>query len=557
MLLQPLLYKRTIAQSQTQLDSVAKPVKSTDGTSAGLSRDIAASKSKVSIGSLKVSPSWETTLLSPLGGPFISSPLSPGPSSGAGSQREPILAGLSGAKKSSNKVSVTTITRENQSASGGKMEGAASGTGMDFFEGGSFMPSSSQYRIEITPRISVQGEYDDNVLLRKTNKVADYKTTLSPGIKISGISDSTGLDLDYEFGWVRYHKRTRNDYVQHKGSLQFWQRLSRHLTFRLQDYYIKSDDILAALDQLPVSQRIPEPETLQAYQSNRAQALLEYQFGPESSVTAGYVYNIMDNKDPNLEDVTEYGPFGKLSYWYNKRNGLELNYQFLRYDYSTKGTAIETRPDLERHDIVGRYIHRFGAPTSALIQYGLHIRDFPDVSVTYQIHDFSAGFEHAFSSHTSMALGAGYYRATGDTTIKPGYNFLARLTRSFERGSITLGATHSWDQGYIEVVPRGFTVYTQGLANANYNLSEDLNVYGGISYRRNDYSEDELDIFAGEKVPDDETYRGRCGVRWQFYRWFSLDLRYRYEKRISDDPNYDFDDNRITLILSASRPFKW
>jgi putative beta-barrel porin BBP2 len=458
--------------------------------------------------------------------------------------------------KEPRKFSLKTLAEENVSNSKKKIGGAQGELG-NFFEGVSSTPSKGAYRIEVTPRISIEEEYDDNIFLRKSNIVSDYTTTLSPGIKAVANSDTNGIDLDYQFGWVKYHNNTRNDYVRHVGALKLWQKLSNHLTFRLEDFYIKSDDILAALNQIPVSQRIPDPETLQAYQRNIARAFFEYQFGPESQVSSGYVYNFTDNEDPNLEDINEYGPFINLSYWYNQRNGLELEYEFLRYDYHTNGTAVESRPDLDRQDILGRYIRRFGDGTSGLLQYGLFIRDYPDVSVNYQIHDFSFGFEHAFSSRTSVALGTGYYRATGDTTIKPGYNFLASIDRNFERGSLSLSLVHSFDQGYNEVVPRGFTVYSQGLLDANYSLRENLNFYGNLSYRRNDYSEDDLDIIGGERVPDDQTYRGRCGITWNFYRWASLDLGYLYTKRISDDPDFDFDDNRVTLKLTGSYLYKW
>ncbi|MCF8131426.1 MAG: outer membrane beta-barrel protein [Deltaproteobacteria bacterium] len=437
-----------------------------------------------------------------------------------------------------------------------KFEGAA-GTLGDFFEGVSSTPSKGAYRIEITPRITVQEEYDDNIFLRNTNIVSDYTTTLSPGIKLVANSDTNGVDLDYELGWVKYHKGTRNDYIRHSGGLKLWQQLGNHLKIQLEDYYIKSDDILAAINQIPVSQRIPQPETLQAYQANRARALLEYQFGPGKQISAGYKYNITDNKDPNLEDTTEYGPFAKLAYWFSQKDGLEFDYTFSRYDYGTKGTAAETRPDLDSHDVLGRYIHRFAEKTSALAQYGLFIRNFPDVSVSYQIHDFSAGFDHAFSKRTAVTLGGGYYRATGDTNIKPGYNFLAAINRTFERGVIYFSATHSFDQGYNEVVPRGFTVYSEGLLRGNYTVTEKLNLYGNLSYRRNDYSNDDLDIIGGETTPDDQTYRGRFGFNWNIYRWVSLDLGYQHTKRISDDPEYDFDDNRVTLKLTGSYPYKW
>ena len=86
-----------------------------------------------------------------------------------------------------------------------KIAGAA-GTLGDFFEGVSSTPSKGAYRIEITPRITVQEEYDDNIFLRNTNIVSDFTTTLSPGIKVVANSDTNGIDLDYELGWVKYHR---------------------------------------------------------------------------------------------------------------------------------------------------------------------------------------------------------------------------------------------------------------------------------------------------------------------------------------------------------------
>ena len=92
---------------------------------------------------------------------------------------------------------------------------------------------------------------------------------------------------------------------------------------------------------------------------------------------------------------------------------------------------------------------------------------------------------------------------------------------------------------------------------ADYTVSEKVSLYGSLSYRRNDYSEDELDIMGGEQVPEDQAYRGRCGVIWKFHRWVSLDFGYDYNKRISDDAASDYDDNRVTLKLTGSYPYKW
>lgn len=429
--------------------------------------------------------------------------------------------------------------------------------GAEVFVPGLAMASPTGSRIEITPRVRISEEYDDNVLMTKENKQADFRASLSPGIKVNAQWDRTALDLDYEFGWVKYHKRSQNDYVRHQGSLRFSREIARHVFFQLEDTYIKSDDILASQVLDPLSQRII-PGVLQTYQSNNARALVEYRFGPESRVAGGYVYNIMDNKDSRLQDTTEYGPFALFSYWFNKRNGLVFDYKHSRYKYTPKDTP-GARPDLRRDTGAARYIHRFNPRTSAFVQYALVRNNFFDVAVTYMIHDGRVGIDHAFSPTTSGGLGGGYYRASGDTTIEPGYDFFARFGRTFDggRGSLDLGVEHGFDQGYIEVVPRGFTRFWSGQVSVSYRPMEAMDVYAGLTYRKNEYQDDELDILGGQQPPDDETYQARCGINWRFYRWYAVGLTYTYMKRNSKDPLYDLDDNRIMLFLTVSKPFRY
>ena len=436
----------------------------------------------------------------------------------------------------------------------------AGGTLGDFFEGGTVStPTKGAYKIEVTPRISIKGEYDDNVTLLNKNPIADYTTTVSPGLKINASSGSNGLDIDYEFGWVKYHKRTRNDYTQHRGNLKFWQKIGRHLTFELTDTYLKSNDYLAAIDQFPVTQRVAH--TLQAYQRNDARAALDFQFGPQNHFVVGYIYNILDNDDPSLEDAREQGPFATLSYWFTQKNGLDLSYENVRYVYDQPDYYINWR-DLDAHNMRGAYVHQFGVRTGASLYYGLSIRKSIDFPIQYEIHDAGVSFDHSFSPSTSLSLGLGYYKPTGDTSLPgtpaldPGVTSSIRLEKSFQRGSVGLGASTGWDDGLMEIVPRGFTKFGTVIGSVDYQPVEKINVFANASYRKNSYANEEIDIRLNQATGD-ETYTGRCGVDWAFYRWFSLGFLYTYTNRTSPDPDNEFVDNRIGLTLTAQKPFKW
>ena len=436
----------------------------------------------------------------------------------------------------------------------------AGGTLGDFFEGGTVStPTKGAYKIEVTPSISIKGEYDDNVTLLNKNPISDYTTTVSPGLKINASSGSNGLDLDYEFGWVKYHKRTRNDYTQHRGNLKFWQKIGRHLTFELTDSYIKSNDYLAAIDQFPVTQRVAH--TLEAYQRNDARAALDFQFGPQNHFVVGYIYNILDNDDPSLEDAREQGPFATLSYWFTQKNGLDLSYENVRYVYDQPDYYIDWR-DLDAHNMRGAYVHQFGVRTGASVYYSLSIRKSIDFPIQYEIHNAGASFDHSFSPSTSLSLSLGYYRPTGNTSLPgtpaldPGVTSTIRLEKTFQRGSVGLGASTGWDDGLMEIVPRGFTKFGTVVGSVDYQPVEKINVFANASYRKNSYANEEIDIRLNQATGD-ETYTGRCGVDWTFYRWFSLGLLYTYTNRISSDPDNEFVNNRIGLTLTAQKPFKW
>ena len=462
-------------------------------------------------------------------------------------------------KYSMKSLSAKIPPRENSFGGDNTMEGAGGSLG-DFFEGGTVStPAKGAYRIEVTPRISIKGEYDDNVTLLNNNPIADYTTTVSPGLKISADSGSNGLALDYEFGWVKYHKNTRNDYIRHSGNLEFWQKIGSQLTFRLTDTYIKSNDYLADIDQFPVTQRVAN--TLSAYQRNNARAALDFQFSPQNHFVVGYIYNILDNDDPSLEDAREQGPFATLSYWFTQKDGLDLSYENFRYVYDQPDYYTNWK-DLNAHNMRGAYVHKFGVRTDSSLYYSLSIRKSIDFPIQYEIHDVGASFAHSFSPSTSLSLGLGYYKPTGDTSLpgvpglNPGVTSSIGLTKRFRRGSVTLGAGTGWDDGLLEVIPRGFTKFGRAFGGFDYEPIENVSVIGGVTYRKNSYANEEIDILLNQATGDD-TYQGRCGVNWRFYRWFSLGLLYTYTNRISPDPENEFVDNRIGLTLTAEKPFKW
>ncbi|MBW1613166.1 MAG: outer membrane beta-barrel protein [Deltaproteobacteria bacterium] len=397
-------------------------------------------------------------------------------------------------------------------------------------------------RFEFTPRISVSQVCDDNIYLDNTNEKSDYLTTVSPGINMMISSINRSLSLDYSPTWVYYDEYDENDTVRHAGTLTFGQNIAEYLRFNLTDTYLKSEEPIEETEDVEGVR-----STRNTYERNTGSANFAYQFGPEDSVTFGYTHSLLENEDVALEDGKTQNLFASMIYWFNKKNGLEPNYEFTDAEFSRDDGSIAD-DDYTGHAAGIRYIHRFSQTTTTSIGYNITTRDFDGPSEDYDIHEGSIGFEHAVSSDISLALGGGYFIQKNERSDdETGYSYNASLAKRFQRGSLSIGAQCGWDEAYLEAERRGFTRYWSADSRFEYTFMQDLNGYAGGSYRRDEDSADR----------EWETWRANCGVRLIFMRWFSLSLSYLYAQRDDDIDVEDYTDNRVMLTLSASKLYRW
>ena len=409
-------------------------------------------------------------------------------------------------------------------------------------------PATAKGRIEITPMVTVSEVYDDNIFLDRDDTKSDYITAVSPGIGLNMYSQHNGLDLFYAPTFVKYHEYSDNDTTRHNARAHFWQQMGQNVRFDLRDDYLKSEDPAeVSLAGYEEQQRLRH--TRYTYERNIAEAALQYRFGPEDSLNIGYRHELLENKDPSLDDTTEHGPYGGVTYWFNKHNGMDLNYRYTKASFE-RNDGNPSGDDFDGHDVDLRYLYRWNQRTRAHIGYGYTSRDFEDESREDRtVHAGSVGVTHRFSPLTSLSLDVGYYKPEGHGTDDEGHlSYGATLNKTLERGSLSLSARSGWDEDYLDAEDqRGYTRYWSVGGDVNYALLKNLTAYAGASYRENTYhlTDDE-----------DETFRGRGGLRMGFLRWYSLSLEYAYLNRRSDDPGDEYVDNRIMLIFSASRPFR-
>jgi len=403
--------------------------------------------------------------------------------------------------------------------------------------------SLADYSFELVPRISVSEVYDDNIYLENINEKSDYLTTVSPGINLTISSLSNSLSLDYAPTWVWYDKYDENDTVRQTATLGFWQNMAEHLRFDLTDTYLRTEEPIEETEEVEGVRT-----TRNTYERNTGSASLQYQFGPEDTIALGYRNNLLKNEDPTLDDGTIQNPSCSISYWFNVKNALELNYEFTdaifwRDDDSLAGD------DYQGHAAGLRYSRRFTPHTRGSIGYNFTNRNFEGLTEDYKIHDGTLGFDHSFSPDLSFSIGTGIFTQKNERSHdQTGYSYDASLAKRFERGSFTIGGRGGWDEAYLEAERRGFIRFWSTNTRLDYQIMEPLSVYGGASYRQD------------KDLADREwkTWRGNCGLRWAFLRWLSLSLDYSYADRDDDVDTEDYRVNRVMLILTARKPFsRW
>jgi hypothetical protein len=402
--------------------------------------------------------------------------------------------------------------------------------------------SWARYQIESTPSISLSGLYDDNINLTNRNEESDYINSASPGINLNISSELNNLNFRYAPTFVRYKKRSQNDTVRHSGALSFSQDMAQNLRFELSDTYIKSEDPVEETEGVESIR-----STRNIYQRNTGRAGFQYVFGAQNTVSYGYSHSLMENEDISLDDGTIQGPYANMSYWFNVKNGIEIDYQHNIAEF-TRDDGTAAGDNYRGYDTGVRYIYRFNPQTTGNIGYNFSNRNFRGLTEDYDVREGSAGFSHSFSEDMSLNINSGYYvQKNEQTDDEDGYSYNASFVKRFERGSITLGGSGGWSDSRLEAERTGFTRNKGVELRYEYQLLEDLDNYAGGSLRRN------KDLNGGEW----KTIQVNYGFRWSFHRWYSLVLDYSVSARDDIDNTDDYNDNRITINFNASRLYRW
>jgi hypothetical protein len=407
---------------------------------------------------------------------------------------------------------------------------------------------------------AVQETYDNNVNLTPTNKKNDFITTVGLGIRYStlpraettgefqqpSVSEETryGIILDFLSSYVFYAKSTNDDYLSLSGNLDTWYTWDRKLTFRLKDYIIRSEEPLEqnyAATALPGQILIGSQRGRSIYIRNVVQPSLEYRFGKEDIFSINYLNNVYRNRNSTVfEDSTENYINPKLTYWFDIRNGISLEYALDLGDF-------QHSPDMTGNLAKGRYTYRFSPRTSVFAEYTFQSRAFEKQTsvstVDYNVHAPSIGFEHAFSPTLSLKAQFGYFLQTpkrGSNETGPLYDVV--ITQRAQRTTYTLGFQGGYIEDYYTAENLGFAKYHQVIGTINHQLTQKAAVTFSGRYQRPKFNDGRVDNIWGV---------GMAGS-YRVLKWLTLGLDFSYAADHSNTEANDYSDFRGIFRVTAT-----
>lgn len=344
------------------------------------------------------------------------------------------------------------------------------------------------------PFVSVKGEYTDNLNLTKANKQDDIITTVQPGIRFLHMGAKSGVNLDYTLGAVFYGKKSNLNYISHNASLEAKYLTASHINFYLKESFVRSDDPREQeYFTAPSSNRylLATKTDRAVYWRNVVAPTIEYQFGPEDRLGINYRNNIYRTDSPDSPDSpgsessqeNYINPF--FSYWFDRRNGIALEYGLTYGEF-------DRSPDLTGHRANARYIHRFSPRHSIFAEYTYSKRIFDSsqpsgspFSTDYDIHEPSIGMRFVIGATLTASLQAGYFWTkprTGSGT--DGWSYKGELVNTDLRTTYGLYLQGGYTEDFFTSQNLGFTRYHRLTGFLNHRLDKQISLggFGTVEY---------------------------------------------------------------------------
>jgi hypothetical protein len=409
------------------------------------------------------------------------------------------------------------------------------------------------YTATFLPRLSVKGQYTDNLFLTENDnlKEDDVITTISPGFSAEILGKNNGAKISYDAAYALYNEYDEFNGWRHRANFSGWSQVTKHTRLNIRDNFLYTEDPLLNEDiaesrtenpDIPIDSTVRK--TRQIYYHNLANIDLNHEFGKyNSNFRIGYRYWFRDEEDPNREDNQSHTPSAGLTYWFSPQWGFDVSGSYNRGEF-------EFSDDLDLFAGSVRLLKRFGKHFIGNIRYRHVVVNYQGEENDDQTYNPSIGFNYDIEKDISVLLEVGYFhndfKLRKDTDA---FNGSLRLIKKYEHGKINLSALGGYDYSFFGSEKLGFTLFYEAGLSGTYQFAKRINgrIYG--SYRISEYvdqsdREDKTPIVGGD-------------LTWQALEWMSIGLNYRFRSLDSTIETANYDENRVSvrITLTPTQPF--
>lgn len=353
----------------------------------------------------------------------------------------------------------------------------------------------------VHPQIGLDATYDDNIFLLGPSKEDDVLVKVKPGLGLDYTKEGKSASLTYLAEIGRYVDFSDYDYENHYLNAAVDLQFPSGLSFFAGDIFRKTNDRLTYEFQ-PLIKRI----------DNTFDTKLGYEFTDRLSCRVGYDNRMIDYDAAkySVYDRTEDFANGTVFYRIFNRVSLLAQFQYRWIDYDQEVVRFD-----------GEGYEAFLGVTGQLTPKMVAV--------------LKAGWQERKYDGPGEDWDGGVF----------GVDIVHRVTE-------TLMLTVGGSRDAIESAYANNNYYTQ--TEARVGLEKDLGtkfVLGVTGfYANNDYPE--ATVSGGSlSQRDDDIWGASLRVRYLIQRWLSTYLSYTYEQRDSNQDEYDYEDNRVSLGVSA------
>ena len=387
-------------------------------------------------------------------------------------------------------------------------------------------------RFQFEPSVTLSELYSDNFNLTKTNKVDNFRSTISPGLRI-------GLNLPQTKGLLGLTFAPSYDSSDQEFSY-FYSLLGQVIWQPTPRWQLTVADTYTRSDQPGEADRLGLRQQRQTFDSNTFALTSDYLIGP---VATRGSYRLITFSD-DASDTTTHALGVNATVPVYQTNTLTGGYEYITSDTEGKGgttgqTSLQGQSStVHGHQFTGAAARQFTTLRTVGVKgsYGLRTIDDNTGSQDFQIWTASVFGKYVLPGRLTIdgSLGVTGLSSDRGDSIGPKLFSASAINYSFGRAIATL----AYDSGFSETFSEGQNfgvVETQGVTGSLYYPFTPA-IAGTLSgyWRRNKPTE--IQGLNGGGNSDNTTWGGTLAFSWRILRGLLLDLSYTYtEQTVNND----------------------